>query len=88
MVRAVLGQYIRKEPQAVRFVHEESGKPDLDPEGNIHDIHFSLSHTDEMVCLGISRKTSIGLDIVKCDSRLPLFSNQQNISSHRVRDNG
>jgi len=71
MVRAVLGQYIRKEAQALRFVREESGKPDLDPEENIYKIQFSPSHTDEMVCLGISRKTRIGLDIVKCDSRYP-----------------
>jgi phosphopantetheinyl transferase len=70
MVRAVLGQYIRKEAQAVQFVHEESGKPDLAPE-DIHEIHFSLSRTDEMVCLGISKKNRIGLDIVKCDSRYP-----------------
>jgi phosphopantetheine--protein transferase-like protein len=71
MVRAVLGQYILKEAQAVRFFREESGKPDLDPEENIHEIHFSPSHTDEMVCLGISRKNRIGIDIVKCDSRYP-----------------
>jgi 4'-phosphopantetheinyl transferase len=71
MVRALLGQYIGKEPQEVRFVHEKSGKPNLDPAGDIHDIHFSLSRTDEMVCLGISRKNRIGLDIVKSDSRYP-----------------
>jgi len=71
MVRAVLGQYIRKEAQAVRFVREESGKPYLNPEENIHEIHFSPSHTDEMLCLGVSRKNRIGLDIVKCDSRYP-----------------
>jgi 4'-phosphopantetheinyl transferase len=71
MMRAVLGQYIRKEPQEVPVVHEENGKPILDPQGNTHDIHFSLSRTDEMVCLGISKKSSIGLDIVKCDCSYP-----------------
>jgi|WetSurMetagenome_2_1015567.scaffolds.fasta_scaffold10161_5 phosphopantetheinyl transferase len=74
LVRAVLGQYIRKEPQELRFVHEESGKPKLNPEGEIHDIHFSLSRTDEMVCLAISRKSRIGLDIVRIDSRYPFFA--------------
>jgi phosphopantetheinyl transferase len=74
MVRSVLGQYIRKEPQELRFVHEESGKPNLDPEGENHDIHFSLSRTDEMVCLGISRKSRIGLDIVRSDSHYPFFA--------------
>jgi 4'-phosphopantetheinyl transferase len=74
MVRAVVGQYIRKEPQEIQFIHEQSGKPDLDPEGDLHDIHFSLSRTDEMVCLGISKKTRIGLDVVKCDSRYPFLA--------------
>jgi phosphopantetheinyl transferase len=77
MVRAVLGQYVQKDPKAIRFVHEESGKPDLAPEEHIHEIHFSLSRTDEMVCLGISRKNRIGLDIVKCDSRYPFSATAQ-----------
>jgi len=85
MVRAVLGQYIRKEAQAVRFVREERGKPYLDPEENIHEIHFSPSHTDEMVCLGISRKTSIGLDIVKCDSRYPFLATTEYLFTPRER---
>jgi len=74
MVRTVLGEYIEKEPQEVRFVYEESGKPNLDPEGEIHDIHFSLSRTDEMICLGISKKNRIGLDIVNGDPRYPFLA--------------
>lgn len=77
LVRAVLGQYIQTAPQEVRFVHDKSGKPDLDPGGDIHDIHFSLSRTDEMVCLGISKKNRIGLDIVKSDSSYPFSATAQ-----------
>jgi 4'-phosphopantetheinyl transferase len=77
MVRAILGPYIRKEPREVRFVHGESGKPDLYPAGEVQDIRFSLSHTDEMVCLGISRKSRIGLDIVKRDSLYPFSATAQ-----------
>jgi len=74
LVRVILGQYTGKEPQELRFIHEDSGKPDLDPAGNIHDIHFSLSRTDEMVCIGISKKNIIGLDVVKCDTRYSFFA--------------
>ena len=77
MTRAVLGQYIKKDPREIRFVHDGSGKPNLDPEGDAHDIRFSLSRTDEMVCLGISKKSRIGLDIVKSDSRYPFFATAQ-----------
>jgi 4'-phosphopantetheinyl transferase len=77
LVRVVLGQYIQRVPLAVRFVHNENGKPDLDPESDIHDIHFSLSRTDQMVCLGISRKNRIGLDIVKSDSGYPFSATAQ-----------
>jgi 4'-phosphopantetheinyl transferase len=65
LVRAVLGQYIQEEPGKVLFVHGMCGKPDLDPESNDQDIRFSLSSTGEMVCLGVTRRSGIGLDIVK-----------------------
>lgn len=65
MIRAVLGHYLHKDPQKIRFVSGIHGKPELDPEDNTPGVRFSLSHTDEMICLGITKKTAIGLDLVK-----------------------
>jgi len=65
MVRSVLGHYLHKDPKKIRFFREIYGKPYLDLEDTMPDIRFSLSHTDEMICLGITKKSAIGLDLVK-----------------------
>jgi 4'-phosphopantetheinyl transferase len=69
MVRAVLGHYLHGDPEKIRFVQGMNGKPDLDPEAIFPDIRFSLSGTDERVCLGITRNSEIGLDIVRTQPR-------------------
>lgn len=71
IIRVILGQYTLEDPEKIQIVRKESGKPDLHPVGKFSDIRFSLSHTDEMVCLGITRTYEIGLDIVKTNSCIP-----------------
>jgi 4'-phosphopantetheinyl transferase len=71
LVRAVLGDYIHEDPEKIRFIQKGCGKPELDVKGTCPDIRFSLSRTDETVCLGLVRRSAIGLDIVKADSRHP-----------------
>ena len=65
IVRVILGQYLHEDPEKIRFVQGKSGKPDLDSGGNVPDVRFNLSHTDEMICLGVTRRSEIGLDLVK-----------------------
>lgn len=65
IVRVILGHYIHEDPEKIQFVRSNNGKPVLDPEGEFSDVRFSLSTTDEMVCVGITRNQEIGLDIVK-----------------------
>jgi len=77
IVRVILGQYIHEDPEEIRFVKAKSGKPDLDSGGKFPDVRFSLSHTDEMVCLGITRNYEIGLDIVKTNPRTPFSEIEQ-----------
>jgi 4'-phosphopantetheinyl transferase len=77
MERIILGEYIHEDPEKIRFVKAKNGKPDLDTGGNFPDIQFSLSRTDEMVCLGITRKSKIGLDMVKINPRYPFSEIEQ-----------
>lgn len=74
MVRAVLGYYLGRDPGKIQFMQGMNGKPALDPENSSSDIRFSLSRTGERVCLGITRKSDIGLDIVKVQTRYPFFA--------------
>jgi phosphopantetheinyl transferase len=73
-VRAVLGIYTHQAPEQIPIVEDRNGKPDLEPESNFTKIGFSLSSTDEMVCLGLARKSDIGLDIVKINPCYPFFA--------------
>jgi 4'-phosphopantetheinyl transferase len=77
MVRFILGQYIHEDPEKMQIVRTKSGKPSLDPEGKFSDVRFSISHTDAMVCLGITRNQEIGLDIVKTNPRTPISDVEQ-----------
>jgi len=81
MTRAILGQYTHQEPAMVQFIRGTTGKPDLDPDANGYDLRFSLSHTDERVCLGISQKSRIGIDMVKIDSRYPFLESGEYLFS-------
>jgi len=65
LLRGILEHYTHECPAKLSFVCSRNGKPDMDPEGKFSDIRFSLSSTDEMVCVGITRKSAIGLDIVR-----------------------
>jgi 4'-phosphopantetheinyl transferase len=69
MVRTILGHYIREDPEKLRFIQGMTGKPDLDPDGKFSNIRFSISRTDEMACLVITKKSGIGVDIVKSQTR-------------------
>jgi phosphopantetheinyl transferase len=65
IVRVILGHYVHEAPEKIRFVQGTCGKPDLELRGTVPGVRFSLSHTDEMVCLGVTRDSEIGMDLVK-----------------------
>ena len=46
----------------------KNGKPELDLKRDHTDVSFNLSHTSEMVLIGVTRKHRIGIDIVHMDS--------------------
>jgi phosphopantetheinyl transferase len=69
LLRAILEHYTQESPLELSFIYGRSGKPDLDTEGKFPDIRFSLSCTDEMVCVGITRESAIGLDIIRTQPR-------------------
>jgi phosphopantetheinyl transferase (holo-ACP synthase) len=70
-LRLVLSSYVGSDPVLLPLVTGNYGKPSLDPKSEVPQISFSLSHTQEMVVLAISKKYDIGIDIVKPDNRYP-----------------
>jgi 4'-phosphopantetheinyl transferase len=63
-LRTLLGRYLDREPQAIRFRYEAQGKPFLDG-GN--DLSFNVSHTDGLALIGVVRGRRIGVDVEKAN---------------------
>lgn len=75
MVRSVLARYTRSEPGMIPLVYGRNGKPSLaftGMDGASRNISFNLSHTREMIGIGIMKDFEIGIDIVRIDPRCPV----------------
>jgi 4'-phosphopantetheinyl transferase len=62
MTRAVLGCYIGCNPHEIRFCYSSYGKPGL-PADFQTDLHFNLSHSEQLVLLAITYGSEIGVDV-------------------------
>jgi 4'-phosphopantetheinyl transferase len=70
VLRIILGNYTHHNPEKISLITGKNGKHELDMQGAYADVSFNLSHTSDMVLIGITRKRRIGIDIVKMD---PLY---------------
>ena len=55
LVRSTLSRYAAPAPDAWRFIHNQWGRPDLDPEHGLGGLCFNLSHTDGLVAVAVAR---------------------------------
>jgi 4'-phosphopantetheinyl transferase len=62
-LRAVLGRYLRVEPQEVLVRYLSSGKPVLAPEQCGDQLHFNLSHSHELALCAVGRGRRLGIDV-------------------------
>lgn len=70
MQRTVLASYATDiEPASLRFVKGEFGKPALAPEFDSLGLHFSVTHTEGLVAIAVSRHRDIGLDAENINAR-------------------
>ena len=67
IVRSILAHYTHHTPEMILFITGKNGKPELDPQGAYADVSFSLSHTGEMMLIGVTKKRRIGVDVIKMD---------------------
>ena len=61
LLRTVLFELCGIAPEALSFSFEENGKPYC----KNTDINFSVSHSDELVCVCADKKHRVGVDIEK-----------------------
>ncbi|MFP5390434.1 MAG: 4'-phosphopantetheinyl transferase family protein, partial [Gammaproteobacteria bacterium] len=73
LVRYVLSRYVAVAPADWRFAASAYGKPMI---ANAHpvaaDLAFNVSHSDQVVLLGITRDAALGIDVEDRQRRIPL----------------
>src|SRR5215217_8074761 len=63
MLRKLLGCYLGKDPEQVRFNYTSFGKPILASDADNANIRFNLSHSGEIVLYAISCNQELGIDV-------------------------
>lgn len=62
-VRRVLGAYLKLPPAGLRFAYGSMGQPRLLDSGADLDLRFNLSHSRDLLLLGVSRGRAVGVDL-------------------------
>jgi 4'-phosphopantetheinyl transferase len=63
VLRKILGRYLEKHPNDIRFEYNPHGKPALAPDSGKEKICFNLSHSGAIALYAITRDKKIGIDI-------------------------
>jgi 4'-phosphopantetheinyl transferase len=63
MLRQLLGRYLGKPPQELRFEYTANGKPVLATNAGCDTLHFNLSHSGPLAVYAFTRSRNIGIDI-------------------------
>jgi 4'-phosphopantetheinyl transferase len=60
IVRRILGRYLDRAPEDLRFVYGPHGKPEVEDAG---DLRFNLAHSGERALFAVTRGDAVGVDI-------------------------
>ena len=63
ILRAILGRYLRVDPQTLRFHYSSYGKPALVPDHDMEAINFNLSHANGLALYAFTSQRRIGVDL-------------------------
>jgi 4'-phosphopantetheinyl transferase len=65
-LRTLLGDYLDKDPAALRLAVNANGKPRLDPASL---LQFNVSHSGSAAMIAIARETDVGIDVEQIKER-------------------
>lgn len=61
-LRIILGLYLSRRPELLRFRYSRFGKPDL-AEPEFSELCFNLSHSHGLALLAVTRRREVGIDV-------------------------
>jgi 4'-phosphopantetheinyl transferase len=62
-LRLILARYLEKEPERLRFLVDERGKPHLDLPAGTPALRFSLSHSGDLALCAVADGRDVGVDL-------------------------
>ena len=64
ILRMLLGRYLGRRPEEIRFQYGANGKPSLAGEADAAPaVHFNVAHSDGLVVFAFSRAGDVGIDV-------------------------
>lgn len=69
LIRIVLSNYLNIHPKEIEYFYTRNGKPYFSQK-IYKDIYFNISHSKELLLVGISTKGNIGVDVEKLNMGL------------------
>src|SRR5262245_49624616 len=63
LLRIILGRYLNRQPNQLRFGYSQYGKPALSEESGCPGLRFNLSHSHGLALFAVSRGREVGVDI-------------------------
>lgn len=88
LARTVLGRCVELDPQRLTFTTNAHGRPELQPLNDACSrLSFNISHTNELVALGVTHGRALGLDTENAKDRpAPLDIADSYFSPREARD--
>lgn len=65
ILRKILGGYLQRSPEELRFTLGSHGKPALPGEPGRLDVRFNLSHSDGLALFAVALEREVGIDVEK-----------------------
>lgn len=73
LLRLALSHYAKCAPQAWSFSISPTGKPSVDRPRAWNDLHFSISHTKDLIAVGVSHGSELGVDVESTSQRFDVL---------------
>jgi|SRR5579863_627475 len=70
VLRAILGRYLAKDPQTLRFCYNNYGKPFLIGESASEVLCFNMTHSHGMALYAVTQDRDIGIDLEYIDTSI------------------
>lgn len=82
-LRSILGRYLRRPPERLRFVYNDYGKPDLSDAGDGVPLRFNVTHAGGLALYAVACGREVGVDVERVREGMDYEGIAENFFSRR-----